>query len=36
MTSMLVTNIGELVSWDEEQPVRPGAAFVVEDERVVR
>jgi imidazolonepropionase len=35
MTSMLVTNIGELVSWDEEQPVRPGAAFVVEDERVV-
>ena len=31
MRTVLVTNIGELVTWDEEQPVLHDAAFVVED-----
>lgn len=35
MTSLLVTNIGQLVTWDEEQPVRTSAALVVEGGRVV-
>lgn len=35
MTSLLVTNIGELVTWDDEQPVRTDAAFVVEGGRIV-
>ena len=30
MTSLLVTNIGELVSWDDERPVLRDAALVVE------
>lgn len=30
MTSLLVTNIGELVTWDEQRPIRHDAAFVVE------
>ncbi|MET0787927.1 MAG: imidazolonepropionase [Cellulomonas sp.] len=34
MTSRLVTNIGELVTWDAEQPVRHEAAFVVDDGRI--
>lgn len=34
MTSLLVGNIGTLVTWDDEQPVRTGAALVVEDGRV--
>lgn len=34
MTSLLVSNIGTLVTWDDEQPVRTGAALVVEDGRV--
>ncbi|WP_374999885.1 imidazolonepropionase [Aeromicrobium sp. CTD01-1L150] len=34
MTSQLLTNIGELVTWDEERPVRHDAALVVEDGRV--
>ena len=32
--SLLVTGIGTLVTWDEEQPVRQSAALVVEDGRV--
>ncbi|MCW2790742.1 MAG: imidazolonepropionase [Aeromicrobium sp.] len=31
MTSRLVTNIGELVTWEPDRPVRHDAAFVVED-----
>lgn len=34
MTSHLVTNIGELVTWDDEQPIRHDAALIVEDGRV--
>jgi imidazolonepropionase len=34
MTSLLVTHVGELVTWDDEQPVLHDAAFVVEDGRV--
>ena len=32
--SLLLTNIGTLVTWDDEQPVQSGAALVVEDGRV--
>ena len=35
MTSLLVTNIGELVSWDDERPVMHDAAVVVERAHVV-
>ena len=35
MTSLLVTNIGELVSWDDERPVMHDAAVVVERGHVV-
>jgi imidazolonepropionase len=31
MTSRLVTNIGELVTWEPDRPIRHDAAFVVED-----
>jgi imidazolonepropionase len=31
MTSVLVTGIGQLVSWDEERPVRDDAAVVLQD-----
>lgn len=34
MTSLLVTNIGELVTWDEEQSIRSDAAFVVDAGRI--
>ncbi len=34
MSSLLVTNIGTLVTWDDEQPVRAAAALVVEGGRV--
>lgn len=34
MTSLLVTAIGELVTWDEERPVRHDAALVVDDGHV--
>src|SRR3712207_4110271 len=34
MASLLVTGIGQLVSWDDEQPVRDKAALVVENGRV--
>ena len=34
MTSLLVTNIGELVSWDDERPVLRDAALVVEHGKV--
>jgi imidazolonepropionase len=34
VTSVLVTGIGQLVSWDDEQPVREKAALVVERGRV--
>ncbi|MGI9083904.1 MAG: imidazolonepropionase [Aeromicrobium sp.] len=34
MTSLLVTNIGELVTWDVERPVLHGAAVVVEHGKV--
>jgi imidazolonepropionase len=34
MTSLLVTNIGQLVSWDDEQPVRDKAALVLDRGRV--
>ncbi len=34
MTSLLVTNIGTLVTWDDEQPVRTSAALVIEGDRV--
>jgi imidazolonepropionase len=34
MASLLVTGIGQLVSWDDEQPVREKAALVVEHGRV--
>lgn len=34
MTSLLVTNIGELVTWDGELPIRHGAAFVVDAGRI--
>ena len=29
--TLLVTGIGELVTWDDEQPIRTDAAFVVDD-----
>lgn len=32
--SLLLTNIGTLVTWDHEQPVQTGAALVVEEGRV--
>ena len=32
--STLVTNIGQLVTWDDEQPVRPNAALVIDGGRV--
>lgn len=32
--SLLVTNIGELVTWDDERPILHDAAFVVESGRV--
>ena len=31
MTSRLITNIAELVTWDDDQPIRSDAALVVED-----
>lgn len=34
MTSLLVTNIGELVTWDVERPILRDAAFVVEGGRI--
>ncbi|NRQ48788.1 imidazolonepropionase [Aeromicrobium stalagmiti] len=34
MTTLLVTNIGELVTWDVERPVLRDAAMVVDDGRV--
>ena len=34
MSSLLVTGIGQLVSWDDEQPVREKAALVVEGGRI--
>lgn len=34
MTSLLVTGIGTLVSWDDEQPVRERAALVVDEGRI--
>lgn len=34
MTSLLITGIGSLVTWDDEQPVRRDAALVVDDGRV--
>ena len=34
MTSLLVTNIGELVTWDDERPVLRDAALVVEHGKV--
>jgi len=34
MTSLLVTNIGELVTWDADRPILHDAAFVVEGGRV--
>jgi imidazolonepropionase len=34
MTSLLVTNIGELVSWEMDRPILHDAAFVVEDGRI--
>ncbi|MCW2749127.1 MAG: imidazolonepropionase [Aeromicrobium sp.] len=34
MTSLLVTNIGELVTWDAERPILRDAAFVVEGGRI--
>ncbi|MDT7573231.1 MAG: imidazolonepropionase [Actinomycetota bacterium] len=34
MTSLLVTGIGQLVSWDDEQPVREKAALVIEGGRI--
>jgi imidazolonepropionase len=34
MTSLLVTSIGELVSWDDERPVLHDAALVVEHGKV--
>ena len=34
MTSLLVTNIGELVTWDDERPILNDAAFVVEGGKV--
>jgi imidazolonepropionase len=35
VSSLLVTGIAELVTWDPELPVRRDAAFVVDDDRVV-
>ena len=29
MTTLLVTNIGELVTWDDDRPILHDAAFVV-------
>ena len=34
MTSLLLSGIGTLVTWDDEQPVRHDAALVVQDGRV--
>src|SRR3954471_14961766 len=34
MTSLLLTGIGQLVTWDDEQPVREKAALVVEGDRI--
>jgi imidazolonepropionase len=34
MTSLLVTGIGQLVSWDVEQPIREHAALVVDNGRI--
>ena len=34
MSSLLVTGIGTLVTWDSEQPVRESAALVVEHGRI--
>jgi imidazolonepropionase len=34
MSSLLLTNIGQLVSWDDEQPIREKAALVVENGRI--
>jgi imidazolonepropionase len=34
MTSLLVTNIGELVTWEVDRPILHDAAFVVEDGHV--
>jgi imidazolonepropionase len=34
MSSLLLTNIGQLVSWDDEQPIREKAALVVEGDRI--
>jgi len=34
MSSTLVTGIAELVTWDDEQPVRTDAALVVEGDRI--
>jgi imidazolonepropionase len=34
MTSLLVTNIGELVTWDDERPVLRDAALVIEHGKV--
>ena len=34
MTSLLVTGIGQLVSWDDEQPVREKAALVLDHGRI--
>lgn len=34
MTSLLLTNIGQLVTWDDDQPIRSNAALVVDGGRV--
>jgi imidazolonepropionase len=34
MSSLLLANIGQLVSWDDEQPIRERAALVIERGRV--
>jgi imidazolonepropionase len=34
VTALLVTNIGQLVSWDDEQPIRENAALVVDGGRI--
>ena len=35
MSTLLLDDIGTLVTWDDEQPVRSSAALVVDDGRVV-
>lgn len=35
MSSMVVTHVGELVTWDDDVPIRHDAAFVVDEGRIV-